>query len=436
MPRVACDRLGGTSLKSMLKIHSLLQPQLAYLMLVNLLSTLIPYVTVVLMLLLGLAQESNGDYWVLLTAASILIMTIWLLSVLFGELVRFIAYMVMVGILILSLPLINTDQLGMTSTLILLAGLISLRGIAAGISLAKSAFLSTVAELIGMAALMLAAVAGYIILLANTTLTVSAFELEISYALVYLVTNTLGFLITIVLLYVISIWRNAKSLQVIDNLKLLTTWSLDDEVVEDVVLNRSNIELSASNRAIVFGDIRGFTSFSESHPAVEVAEILTQMYRLVEKEVKAFNAAKPEFIADEFITYFSSSQDALDMAVSLSEKLNRFLDVFGLSVGMGIDHGEVLEGVIGGENSKKYTLIGRHVNIAARLQAQAAGSEILMTEDVYRNTSGYEAEQIEDISLKGVSAGVKIFKVTVDQNYETESDFAVMLRRLRSKLGV
>ena len=60
-----------------------------------------------------------------------------------------------------------------------------------------------------------------------------------------------------------------------------------------------------------------------------------------------------------------------------------------LQAGIGVSTGLAYTGVVGSDNCSDYTALGDTVNIASRLQGEAAGGEVLVTEEVYAKLSGY-----------------------------------------------
>ena len=62
-------------------------------------------------------------------------------------------------------------------------------------------------------------------------------------------------------------------------------------------------------------------------------------------------------------------------------------DQLGLRVGAGISTGEAFVGNVGGSEVTDYTVLGDTVNVAARLQGEAAAGEILISDETYTSVS-------------------------------------------------
>jgi adenylate cyclase len=87
------------------------------------------------------------------------------------------------------------------------------------------------------------------------------------------------------------------------------------------------------------------------------------------------------------------------------QQINATLDeVFVLGVGIGIATGTALATNMGSTNCDDYTMIGDSINIASRLQGQAAPGEVLITEDAYKAISAiFPGASRVEYPLKGIS---------------------------------
>lgn len=86
-----------------------------------------------------------------------------------------------------------------------------------------------------------------------------------------------------------------------------------------------------------------------------------------------------------------------------------------LEVGVGICTGEEYVGNVGGGGFKDFTAIGDITNTAARLQASAAGGEILMCEATYEAVAAaYPVAEPQELQLKGKRSTVQSFRIRID----------------------
>jgi class 3 adenylate cyclase len=127
-------------------------------------------------------------------------------------------------------------------------------------------------------------------------------------------------------------------------------------------------------------DIRGFTSWSESHDPSEVVQMLNAYYSLAEQMIEQHGGYKMQLIGDEILTRFSDAESGVRAALALQSPINDLLRQNDLGAGIGIHTGDVIEGLIGTLRTRQYGIIGDVVNTAARLQSVALSGEIVLSE--------------------------------------------------------
>jgi len=87
-----------------------------------------------------------------------------------------------------------------------------------------------------------------------------------------------------------------------------------------------------------------------------------------------------------------------------------------LRLGVGLDRGVAYVGNVGAEAVKDFTAIGDVVNTAARLQAEAAAGEIVMSEGVHAVAHDAQgSERPVDLELRGKSEPVRAWVVQLDR---------------------
>ncbi len=170
---------------------------------------------------------------------------------------------------------------------------------------------------------------------------------------------------------------------VVAYLERLTNWVYDPRLVAASFDDTSRLELHRAQRTILFMDIRGFTAWSEAHDATEVVAMLNAYYSLAEQVIEAHGGFKMQLIGDEVLTRFERPTDGVRAALELQDRVGGLLEVYDLSVGVGVHTGDVIEGLIGTPRTRQYGIIGDAVNTAARLQSAAAGGEVLVSERTF-----------------------------------------------------
>ncbi len=189
-----------------------------------------------------------------------------------------------------------------------------------------------------------------------------------------------------------------------------------------------NFTLGVEKRevCVLFVDIRGFTSMSETLAPEEVALILNEYLSEVTSCVFRHSGMLDKFIGDAAMAVFNAPADlddylfeAVSAAVDIKnsgERLGaRLLEKYGrtVSFGIGLNCGEAVVGNIGCDIRMDYTAIGDTVNTAARLEAKALGGEILISEALYERLSDRITAQFkEEMTLKGKALPVRVYSVS------------------------
>lgn len=150
-------------------------------------------------------------------------------------------------------------------------------------------------------------------------------------------------------------------------------------VLNDIQQGGNPLEkkLFSTEKIILFSDLVGSTTLTESLPKKDMISLLDTYYNTVIKAVENAGGTVAKLTGDGLMAYFEPelAQQVIKAVVdALTEfKKMRALDpesyVKYLDTGFGIKAGRVLEGNIGSDLKKDYTLIGDAVNTAARLES-------------------------------------------------------------------
>ena len=201
------------------------------------------------------------------------------------------------------------------------------------------------------------------------------------------------------------------------------------EIVDEISKQGDfKIQLGGENRdiAVLFVDIRGFTTMSEVLTPEEVVAILNRYLNLTTNAIFKNKGTLDKFVGDATMAVFNApfdlddyefravcaAMDIVDGGAALEKEL---LEKFGRSVGfgVGVNCGEAVVGNVGCEFRMDYTAIGDTVNTAARLESNAKKGQVLISDAVYERVKDrVEVEEIGEIPLKGKSKGVFVYSVT------------------------
>lgn len=170
---------------------------------------------------------------------------------------------------------------------------------------------------------------------------------------------------------------------------------MPEYVVKQLLENPSSFRLGGVNQTItvLFADIRGFTSISEKEKPEKVVGLLNKFFSAMTEIIFENGGTLDKYIGDGLMALFgaptASEEDALNAvkaAVTMQKKLiklNQELRSEGfpeISMGVGLHTGVATIGYIGSERRSEYTAIGDTVNLASRLQSNAGGGQILMSD--------------------------------------------------------
>ncbi len=163
-------------------------------------------------------------------------------------------------------------------------------------------------------------------------------------------------------------------------LREFSEWSLGPELTSRAVADREALALRAAQATILFVDLRGFTSWSETRAPGEVVAMLNEFYAIVGHKSRRFpGLVKMKFTADEALLAYPSPSVAIDMACALRDDLGPFMSRHGLDAGFGVHFGPTVQGLLGSETVRHFDVIGDTVNVGKRLCDRAGAGEILVS---------------------------------------------------------
>lgn len=132
----------------------------------------------------------------------------------------------------------------------------------------------------------------------------------------------------------------------------------------------------------MFVDLVGFSAMSERLNPEVLVRVINGYYQRMSEAIDEHRGHVGSFVGDGIVAYFGAIQpnpwecdDAVRAALAMREAIREYngeLDREGLppiSVGIGIDRGPGLAGLVGSHERREYAFIGRAVNLAARIQA-------------------------------------------------------------------
>lgn len=212
-----------------------------------------------------------------------------------------------------------------------------------------------------------------------------------------------------------------KQIQALSRLRQYFSPKLAQRLVSDEDVFR----VRRKNLTIFFTDIRGFSMLSDETEPEELLNMLNEFFTEMTQIIFQWGGTVGKFIGDCIMGFFGDPDEqpnhaelavkmALEMQArvkTLNEKSPLWSD-HPLSIGIGINSGFVTIGNVGPENHRDYTVIGRHVNLAARLEEEAKPGQVLVSQRTYRMVADMvKAEEVGHISVKGFDKPVLAYNV-------------------------
>jgi adenylate cyclase len=202
---------------------------------------------------------------------------------------------------------------------------------------------------------------------------------------------------------------------------------LPEYVVKQMLENPDSFKLGGVNQTItiLFADIRGFTRISEHAAPEKIVSLLNRYFSAMTDIIFAHGGTLDKYLGDGLMALFGAptttpedASNALNAAVAMQRRLlgiNTELRQEGLSevgVGIGLHTGDVIVGYIGSERRSEYTAIGDAVNTASRLESNAKGGQILISDATAKAArSRYKLQPREPINVKNREQPVVLWEV-------------------------
>lgn len=203
---------------------------------------------------------------------------------------------------------------------------------------------------------------------------------------------------------------------------------LDPRVVDELVKDkRGLLDEGAKSREVtlLFSDIRGFTTLSESRTPEQVVEILNRYFTLQVDVVFRHGGTVDKFIGDCIMAFWGAplpdpdqARNAVAAALEMSRVLLEFRKGLGpdlaevFDIGVGIHTGPAVVGFMGSANKLDYTAIGDTVNLASRIEGQTKGVARVLVSAATRERCGGTFDFVErgTYKVKGREQPVQLYE--------------------------
>ncbi len=220
--------------------------------------------------------------------------------------------------------------------------------------------------------------------------------------------------------------------------------------VIDTIFSNPESMLVGENRvlAILFSDIRSFTTISEGFMPDELVAALNRYFEIMVDIIMEHGGVIDKYIGDAIMAFFGAPvkhpDDALQSVLAALEMQEALKDFNrqqqndgrpAFITGIGINYGVVTVGNIGSEKKMDYTIIGDMVNLGSRLEGltKPYRQDVIFSNSVYQKVKGdLPCRLIDKVVVKGKTMGEKIFtakKSLTDPEREAWADYHKGLKR-------
>lgn len=201
------------------------------------------------------------------------------------------------------------------------------------------------------------------------------------------------------------------------------------QVVDELLKDPSKATLGGTRKevSVLFADVRGFTSMSEKMAPERVVEYLNDLFQPMNDIIFEYEGTIDNIIGDCLMAVFNAPADQPDHAeravqtgMAMLTEMKRLQQEWQsqgrplLSMGIGINTGEVVVGNVGSASRKQYTVIGDEVNLAARLESltRQYKVDIIIGEATYEVVQAQvRARPLGEVIVKGKTQPVTIYEV-------------------------
>jgi adenylate cyclase len=201
---------------------------------------------------------------------------------------------------------------------------------------------------------------------------------------------------------------------------------LSPQVADLIVASGMEKQLESHRREItaLYGDLRGFTNFSETSDPEDVMVLLRDYHAVIGQIIIKYGATLEHFAGDGVMMIFNDpvpidkpQLQAVRMALEMRDAMGAFTQRWrrlghDIGFGIGIAHGFATLGTIGFEGRFDYAAVGTVANVASRLCDEAKAGQILISPRVLMAVEdAMKVEPVGELTLKGIQRPMTTYNV-------------------------
>ena len=228
---------------------------------------------------------------------------------------------------------------------------------------------------------------------------------------------------------------------------------LTSSVINEMLKDPSKLKLGGDkkNLTVLFSDIRGFTSFSETMTPEQLVHLLNEYLTAMTDIVFKYDGLLDKYMGDAIMAVYGAPLDqpdhalracrtALDMMKELKKLQKKWAEEGQpiLDIGIGISSGDMVVGNMGSQMRFDYTVMGDSVNLGSRLESinKEYGTNIIISEYTYEAVKDVLlCRELDSVRVKGKNLPVKIYELLGEKKDTTDTEeYAELIRRFNEAL--
>jgi len=229
-----------------------------------------------------------------------------------------------------------------------------------------------------------------------------------------------GFVADLIKKKMIVSWNNIKEKnEVID----LFGQQISPQIADNILKNQKELSGTRKKVCIMFLDIREFTPFVDRHQPEEVVAYLNTLFGFMINIIESHHGVINQFLGDGFMATFgapvfigNSSQHATEASLEIIDQLNSEFNKGNIPetrIGIGLHYDEAVTGNIGSSIRKQYSITGKVVIIASRIEQlnKKYNSQLLISEEVYNHLNNVTQNTFNWLVASKIKGSEKLFSI-------------------------
>ena len=219
---------------------------------------------------------------------------------------------------------------------------------------------------------------------------------------------------------------------------------VSENFVNELVSDPAKLKLGGERKelSILFSDIEGFTSISESKKPEELVSFINEYLSDMTEIILSNQGTLDKYIGDAVMAFWGAPIElknhaylACSTALQMQKKIK---EIKKLSVRIGINSGNIIVGNIGGSKRFDYTVMGDNVNLASRLESvnKIYSTNILIGENTYQFIKDdFITRELDSIKVKGKSITTNIYEL-ISTKDELKSEINSLIDKFSMALAL